>query len=77
MIKERTDLEDKKVIDFYCKVCKKSMKMSYMLCGDDEAPVMSGNILRCHTRKCTKVSVLRKYTEGMIKANAKDGKFYV
>ena len=51
--------------------------MSYVLSGDDNAPAMSGIILRCHTRKCTKVAILKKYTEGMIRANSKDGKFYV
>jgi len=71
-------LDRDNVIDFYCKVCKKSMKMSYMVTGDDNAPAMSGIILRCHTRKCTKVAILKKYTEGMIRANAtEDGKFYV
>lgn len=35
-------------IDFYCKKCKKSMKMSYIPTGNIDAPVLSGMILKCH-----------------------------
>lgn len=30
-------------IDFYCKKCKKSMKMSYMVSGDKDAPGIERN----------------------------------
>ena len=39
-------------IDFYCKKCKKSMKMSYMVSGDKDAPILTGITIRCHTNKC-------------------------
>lgn len=65
-------------IDFYCKNCKKTMKMSYEVTGDENAPVLPGMIIRCHTNKCTRAVVLKKYTEGMIIAHAsKDGIFFM
>lgn len=33
-------------IDFYCKKCKKSMRISYALTGDDNAPAMNGIIIK-------------------------------
>ena len=53
-------------IEFYCKKCRKSMKMSYELTGDKDTPVMNGISIRCHTHKCTRVVTLKKYTEGKI-----------
>ena len=38
-------------VDLYCKKCKKSMKMSYMVSGDKDAPVLTGITIRCHTNK--------------------------
>ncbi len=65
-------------IDFYCKNCKKTMKMTYTLTGDDNAPVMTGMMIRCHTNKCTRVAILKKYTEGMVRARADaQGKCYI
>ncbi len=54
-------------VEFYCRKCKKSMKMSYELSGDDNAPVMNGIMIRCHTNKCTRVVTLRNFTEGHIR----------
>ena len=54
-------------IEFYCSKCKKSMKMSYRMCGDDNAPVMNGMVLRCHTNKCTRAVILKSFTEGRLK----------
>ena len=54
-------------IDFYCKKCKKSMRISYALTGDDNAPAMNGIIIKCHTHKCTRVVTLKSFTEGQIK----------
>ena len=65
-------------IDFYCRNCKKTMKMTYTLTGDDDAPVMTGMMIRCHTNKCTRVAILKKYTEGMVRARADaQGKCYI
>ena len=57
-------------IEFYCKKCRKTMKMSYALIGDKDAPAMNGIIIRCHTRKCTRVVILKNFTEGKIKQRA-------
>ena len=65
-------------IEFYCKKCRKTMKMSYALIGDKDAPAMNGIIIRCHTRKCTRVVTLKNFTEGKIvqRANA-SGRCYL
>ena len=57
-------------IEFYCKKCRKSMKMSYELTGDKDTPVMNGISIRCHTRKCTRVVTLKNFTEGKIEQRA-------
>ena len=57
-------------ITFYCRNCKKSMRMSYELTGNDDVPVLNGITIRCHTHKCIRVAVLKKYTEGILKARA-------
>lgn len=65
-------------IDFYCKKCKKSMKMSYMVSGDKDAPVLKGMTIRRHTNKCTRVLMLKNFTEGRLIENADaNGKCYL
>ena len=65
-------------IDFYCKKCKKSMKMSYMVSGDKDALVLRGMAIRCHTNKCTRVLMLKNFTEGRLIENADaNGKCYL
>ena len=54
-------------IDFYCRKCRKSMRISYALTGDDNASAMNGIIIKCHTHKCTRVVTLKNFTEGQIK----------
>ena len=67
-----------KQIEFYCKKCRKSMKMAYLRTGSDDASVLPGMIIRCHTNRCTRVMVLKNYTEGMLIAQAdNDGKVYI
>ena len=71
-------MRELKQIEFYCKKCRKSMKMAYLLKGNDDAPVLQGMIIRCHTNRCTRVMVLKKYTEGMLIARAdNEGKVYI
>ncbi len=71
-------MRENKQIDFYCKKCGKSMKMTYSISGDNDAPVLPGMIIRCHTNKCTRVMILKKYTEGMVIAQAdKEGKVFI
>ena len=57
-------------IEFYCKKCRKSMKMSYELTGDKDTPVMNGISIRCHTHKCTRVVTLKNFTEENIVVRA-------
>ena len=57
-------------VDLYCKKCKKSMKMSYMVSGEKDAPVLTGITIRCHTNKCTRVVMLKNFTEGRLIAQA-------
>lgn len=65
-------------IDFYCKKCRKSLRISYVLTGDDNAPAMNGIIIKCHTHKCTRVVTLKNFTEGQIKSRADaQGKCYL
>lgn len=53
-------------IDFYCKKCRKFMRISYALTGDRTAPAMNDIMIKCHTHKCTKVVTLKNFTEGQI-----------
>ena len=65
-------------IEFYCKKCRKSMKISYALTGDKSTPVLAGITIRCHTHKCTRVVMLKNYTEGQILAQADaQGRCYI
>ena len=67
-----------KRIDLYCKKCRKSMWVSYIPCGDVNAPVLSGVTMRCHTHKCIRVLTFKNVTEGDVLDKAdKDGKLFV
>ena len=67
-----------KQIEFYCKKCRKSMKMSYSVTGDIETPVMQGMMIKCHTNKCVRVISFKKFTEGMLLEHTNaEGKYYV
>lgn len=48
-------------INFYCKKCGKSMRISYEIKGRPRRPVMARITLKCHI--CKKVSVMRNFTE--------------
>ena len=62
MNKEQTELE-RKVIDFYCKKCKKTLKVGYVNSGNPDAKVLERIIMRCHTNKCTRVMTFKNMTE--------------
>ena len=65
-------------VDLYCKKCKKSMKMSYMVSGEKDAPVLRGMTIRCHTNKCTRVLMLKNFPEGrLIEIADANGKCYL
>ena len=66
------------VINFYCKKCRKSTKISYTLIGDDDTSVLNGISIRCHTNKCTRVVTLKNFTEGkIIKRTEMTGRCYL
>ena len=79
MNKERTELvKEVNIIEFYCKKCGKSLKMAYSVSGDDNAPVLRGITMRCHTHKCTRVMIMKNFTEGELIAQAdKQGRVYI
>ncbi len=64
-------------IEFYCRKCKKSLKMAYALSGVKDAPAMTGMIIRCHTNRCARVVALKKFTEGQILSMAQSSKCYI
>ena len=67
-----------KQIDFYCKKCKKSLKMSYVVSGNNEMPVLQGIVMRCHTNKCNRVMALKNDTEGKLIARMdKENKAFI
>ena len=66
------------MIDLYCRKCKKSLRVGYVLTGDDAAPALDGAFIKCCTHKCTRVMRLKGYTEGLIKMMAgTQGKCYL
>lgn len=62
-------------VTFYCKRCKKSLRMKYKPTGNDEAPVLINIEIACH--HCKRVLHLKKYTEKMLIENSVGGKFYM
>lgn len=62
-------------ITFYCKRCNKSMKITYRLTGNDDAPVLPNINISCH--HCKRVIYLKKYTEKMLVENSVGGRIYI
>ena len=62
-------------ITFYCKNCKKSLHMSYILTGNDDAPVLPSVTIKCTC--CKRVLMLKKYTEKKLLEHAVVGRFYI
>ena len=76
MNKERTELnKELKVIDFYCKKCKKSMKVSYMVTGNKNYPVLPRVIMKCH--HCGRVMTLKNFKEGELLDKVEEDKYYI
>lgn len=68
----------KEVIDFYCKKCGKSLKISYIPKADENAPIMNGISIRCHTHKCTRVMTLKNFTiDQLLKRTDARGRCYL
>lgn len=62
-------------IDLYCRKCKKSLRMSYIITGNEDAYVLENIVVKCH--HCKRALVLKKYTEAMLIKNSVDGKVYL
>ena len=67
-----------KQVDLYCRCCKKSIKTSYILTGNEETPFLPNVIVKCNTHKCCRAITFKNYTEGFILTHTdKEAKFYV
>lgn len=62
-------------IQFYCRICKKSLRTSYTVSGDDNVFILENITIKCSC--CKRVMRLRKYTEKMLMEHSVDGKFYI
>lgn len=62
-------------ITCFCKRCKKSLRIGYLVSGNDDTPVLANIQIACH--HCKRVMYLKKYTEKLLKENSVDGKFYL
>ena len=75
MTKERTELESFETIEFYCRKCRKSLKISYVVTGEMQAPVLPNVQIKCH--HCTRVMIMKNYTEEQLTEHSKDGRQYI
>lgn len=66
--------KEAKVIEFYCKKCRKSMRISYMVTGRPNYPVLPSVIMKCH--HCGRVMTLKGYTEAELMDKVSQNKFY-
>lgn len=62
-------------ITFYCKKCRKSLRITYRLTGNGDAPVLPNVDIACH--HCKRVMYLKKYTEKQLVENSVGGRFYI
>lgn len=77
MNKEQTELE-RKVIDFYCKKCRKSLGIRYTLSGDSDSLVLSGIAMKCRTNKCNRVLTFKSVTERTLTTMAdRNGRVFI
>lgn len=69
---------EKKVIDFYCRKCKKSLGIRYELTGDKDAEILSGITIKCRTNKCSRVLICKNVTERTLSVMVdKNGKVFI
>ena len=64
-------------IQFYCRRCKKSLRISYILTGDDNAPILPNVQIICNQKTCRRVMYLKNYTEKQLIENSVDGRYYI
>ena len=62
-------------IRLFCKNCKKSLHMSYILANDGDAPVLPNVAIKCTC--CKRVLMLKKYTEKKLLEHAVSDRFYI
>jgi len=62
-------------ITFYCKRDRKSMRVSYRLTGEANAPVLPNVDIACPY--CTRVMFLKKFTEKKLCEGAIGDRFYM
>ena len=62
-------------ITCFCKRCKKSLRIGYLVSGNDDTPVLANIQIACH--HCKRVMYLKKYTEKLLRENSVGGKFYM
>lgn len=61
---------DSSKIELRCRKCNKYI-MNYTLTGDDSAVVLQNIEIKCD--RCKRIMRLMKYTEGVLRLQAKDG----
>lgn len=64
-----------KVIEFYCKKCKKSMKVSYIVTGKKNYPVLPSVIMKCH--HCGRGMTFKNFKEGDLLDKVEQDKYYL
>lgn len=62
-------------IHFFCRKCGKSLKITYILTGNDESAVLPSLVIKCH--HCKRSMYLKNYTEKMLIHRSVDGKFFI
>lgn len=62
-------------LELFCKRCKKSMKIAYLIVEDDDALVLEHVRIKCH--HCKRILTFKKYTERMLKESAENGRVYI
>ena len=62
-------------ITFYCRNCKKSLKIAYNLTGREDAPVMPSIQIKCH--HCKRVMVLKHFTYKNLTYGVTEIKYYI
>ena len=68
-------MKEYETVDLYCKHCRKSLKISYIVTGRNDAPVLPNIMIKC--QHCKRVMVLKNYTEEKFMKHVIDGKIYI
>lgn len=77
MNKEQIELE-RKVIDLYCKKCKKNLGIRYTLSGEGDSMVLSGIMMKCRTNKCNRALTFKNVTERTLsEMSDKNGRVFI